>query len=127
MCLSIFLAQVIGCYLFFVSLAMLIHQNRYKKVIHDLLSTPALVTLTGVVTLILGLLIVRSHNLWTTEWPVIVTLFGWFLLLQALMRIFFPELFVKWMKELTAKSGYVLVSWVWLLIGVYLLWASYTP
>ena len=100
MCLSIFLAQVIGCYLFFMSLAMLIHQHRFKKTMSDLLNNATLITLSGGISLAVGLLIVVDHNVWVPDWPVLITLIGWILLLQGLMKLFVPDAFVKMSKDM---------------------------
>jgi len=126
MCLSLFFAQVIGCYLFLVSLAMLVHQARFKKMMHEFIASHTLITFSGILNLIIGLVIVVSHNVWVSQWPVVVTIVGWALLLQALMRIFFPEAFVKMMRELMAKTGYLLMSWVLLIVGIYLIWAGFS-
>jgi uncharacterized membrane protein YczE len=125
MCLSLFFAQVIGCYLFLISLAMLVHQQRFKKTMNEFLGSHALVALSGGMSLVIGLLIVISHNIWVSQWPVVVTIVGWVILLQALMRIFFPDAFVKMMKDMMAKTGYLLMSWIWLLVGIYLIWAGF--
>lgn len=126
MYLSIFLAQVIGCFVFLTSLATLVNQQRSKKLTTDLMGNPVLMLLAGTLSLIIGLLIVMSHNVWVSDWPVVVTLFGWFVLFQGLMRIFFAEAFIKLMKDLMAKSGYLLMCWVWLLVGIFLIWAGFS-
>lgn len=125
MCISVFYAQVLGLWLFFVALAMIIHQARFKKTFGETLSNPSLMTFSGLVALGLGLLIVISHNIWVKDWPVVVTLVGWVFFLQGLMRVFWPETFAKMMKDLMAGSGYTVASWVWLIVGVYLLWAGF--
>lgn len=125
MCISIFYGQVIGLWLFFVGLAMVVHQARFKKLMLDSLNHPALMNFAGFVALGLGLLIVVSHNIWVSAWPVLVTLFGWILLFQGVMRIFWPESFAKMMKDLMAKSGYTVMSWVWLIVGLYLIWVGF--
>jgi hypothetical protein len=124
MCLSTFLALVIGLYLFFMSLAMLVHQQRFKKIIAEFLGNQPLLTLSGGLGMIFGLLIVISHNVWVASWPLLITLVGWITLIQGLARIFFPEHFVKVVKEMQARVGYALMTWVWLLVGVYLVWAG---
>ncbi len=125
MCISIFYAQVIGLWLFFMALAMIIHQPRLKKTMLETLNNPGLMTFSGLVVLAIGLLIVISHNIWVPAWPVVVTLFGWILIVQGLLRIFWPEVFAKFMKDALAKSGYTIMSWVWLLVGLYLIWAGF--
>jgi uncharacterized membrane protein YczE len=109
-----------------MSLAMLVHQQRFKKTAHEFLGTPALVAMSGWISLMIGLLIVVSHNVWVGEWPVVITIVGWLVLLQGLMRIFFPDSFVKMMKDMMAKTGYLLMSWIWLLVGIYLIWAGFS-
>ena len=47
MCLSIFLAQVIGCYSVLVALAMLVHQVRFKKTMNEFVGSHPLIFLTG--------------------------------------------------------------------------------
>lgn len=50
--------------------------------------TPPGVYLSGVLTFVAGLAIVRAHNLWVRAWPVLITLAGWFLLILGLIRMF---------------------------------------
>ncbi len=52
---------------------------------------PAVVYLNGLILFVVGLAIVRFHNLWTLGWPVMVTLAGWLLLLGGLYRMAAPE------------------------------------
>ncbi len=42
----------------------------------------------GLLAFVAGLSIVRLHNRWTLEWPVVVTLVGWFALAAGLGRMF---------------------------------------
>jgi hypothetical protein len=121
---SAYFALVIGFYLFFVSLAMLVHPARFKKIIAAMLGDQALLTLSGVLAIVFGLFIVIVHNVWCTKWPIVVTLFGWVILIQGLARIFAPDHFVKIAKVFQDKIGYAVISWFWLLVGAYLIWAG---
>src|SRR5512140_2843013 len=47
---------------------------------------PPVVYLSGTLMFIAGLAIVRSHNHWTRNWTVLVTLSGWFFLMLGLFR-----------------------------------------
>lgn len=125
MCISVFYAQVIGLWLFLVALAMIVHHGRFRKTVSETLNNASLMTFTGFIALGLGLLIVVSHNIWVSDWPVVVTIFGWVLIFQGIMRIFWPESFARMMKDMLAKSGYTVMSWVWLIVGIYLLWAGF--
>jgi len=44
----------------------------------------------GTLLFVAGLSIIRDHNRWTSGWPVLVTLIGWFLILGGLVRMFAP-------------------------------------
>jgi len=126
MYLSLFLAQVIGLYLFLTALAMLVHQHRFKKTNTDLLNNQLLITLTGGILLILGLLIVVDHNVWVPDWPVLITIIGWIMLLTGLMRLFVPDAYVKMSKDMQGKLVYTLGCWVRLFVGIYLIWAGFS-
>ena len=126
MCLSIYFAQLIGLYLVIVNLVMLVHHQRFKKISHDFLMNPVFIAISGYFSILLGLLILIPHHLWVAKWPVIITIIGWIVLLQGLMRLFCPDVFVKYSKELLEKKGFLLLSWVWFLVGLYLVWAGFT-
>jgi uncharacterized membrane-anchored protein len=49
-----------------------------------------LVYLNGTLLFVAGLSIIRVHNHWTGNWPVLVTLIGWFSMLFGLIRMFAP-------------------------------------
>ncbi|MBS0624919.1 MAG: hypothetical protein JSS32_02575 [Verrucomicrobia bacterium] len=123
---SIFLAQLIGWYLFLTSLSWLINQAHYKKVFSDFLGNQSLLTFAGAVGIIFGLLIVLVHNKWVSDWPILVTIIGWLTLLQGAFRLLFPEGAIRFTKNLQAKLGPSLLCWIWLLIGLYLIWVGHT-
>ncbi|WP_421933293.1 hypothetical protein [Phenylobacterium sp.] len=52
--------------------------------------SPTLVYLNGVLLFVAGLAIVRTHNVWSRSWTVVVTLLGWAALLAGLARMFAP-------------------------------------
>jgi hypothetical protein len=121
-----FFAQVLGVYLFLISLSMLVHQQRFKKNLHDFLSNQALLTFSGALSLLFGLVIVVSHNIWVAEWPVLITLYGWFLILQGVVRIFWPDHFARFAKDLASKTAHAVICWAFLIIGLYLIWVGFS-
>ena len=125
MCLSIFCAQVIGLYLFLVSLATLVHQQRCRKTAAEFSTNHALVCLTGGLNLLFGLIIVVMHNIWVAQWPVLITIIGWLLVIQGVLKIFFPDTHARYSKNLLAKSGFTLLNWIFLIVGIYLVWMGF--
>lgn len=124
--LSIFLSQIIGCYLVITSLAILIHQVRFKKIVHECLTNAPFIALSGALCLIFGLLIIVPHNFWIARWPVVVTIIGWVFIARAILQLFFPGIYIKLTKATMEKKGFLLIYWVVFLIGAYLLWAGFT-
>jgi hypothetical protein len=123
--LSVFLAFVVGSYLFLMNLAMLVSQQRMKKVASDCLTDQGKSTCAGSLGILFGLVIVTSHNVWMYDWPVLITIIGWITLLQGVSRVFMPGQYAKAHKDFHSKIGYNLVTWVWLLAGLYLVWQGF--
>jgi hypothetical protein len=48
------------------------------------------VYLNGLILFVAGLALVRAHNRWSWNWPTLVTLTGWVLLLGGLYRMMAP-------------------------------------
>lgn len=54
-------------------------------------SIPQVVFLNGMIFFVIGLAVVRFHNLWRRSWVVAITIAGWMLLLAGLFRMVFPN------------------------------------
>lgn len=88
---SIFLAKLIGPYCIIVAVGIMFNLEAYQKVMQDFFKNSALIYLGGVLALIIGLLIVLSHNLWIANWPIIITLFGWLGIIKGAWLIILPD------------------------------------
>ncbi|BCA94546.1 hypothetical protein TUM19329_09070 [Legionella antarctica] len=88
---SKFLSKVIGIYLIIISLAMFVNIHQFTQYFYKMINDVPLMFVAGFFTLILGLLIVVSHNIWQWSWRVIITIIGWLILLKGVSIIFFPE------------------------------------
>ena len=115
---SIFLAQAFGLYFFIISLAMLLKKKRFEEIVDDLIASPASIFIIAVITLILGILLVLSHNLWVADWRVIITLLAWLTFIAGLVRTFFPELIVKAAKQIHNPTFYYTVNSIFIVLGV---------
>ena len=73
---SLFIARLIGPLLLAVGAATLINQANMRQMATDFLASRPLVFVVGFLTLLGGLVIVNTHNVWE-GWPVIITIFGW--------------------------------------------------
>lgn len=123
-CLSGFFAALIGSYLVISSLAALLNIQRAKKIASEFLGDHPLLTFSGGISTILGLILVLGHNVWIAGWPVLITLIGWWLLIQGICRLFCPDHFVRAFKNVIL-ARFVVWCWIWLLIGLYLFWMGF--
>ena len=125
MCLSTYLAFVIGAYLVIVNLAYLLNKPHYRKFMSDYAGNDPLVYLSGLFFLVFGLMIVTCHNVWILEWPVLITIVGWIAVFQGVGRLIFPEQTSKHFKHLHTRTGYWIISTIWFLIGIYLIYEGF--
>ena len=89
---TIFLAKLIGLTLIGFSRAMLTQKDAAVATATAMIHQPAFMLIFGMIALVAGLAIVLSHNLWSGGvLPVVVTIFGWVILIRGLLLLFLPE------------------------------------
>jgi len=123
--LSIFLAKAMGLYIAIACLAILINRKPLDKVFKSYAKDIGMVFFHGAMALILGLILVLNHNIWTMDWVGLVTLLGWITLLKGVARMFLPEKAIQ-----TGLSIYNSASTLFLIIGlvlgIYLAYMGFT-
>ncbi|PWY57610.1 hypothetical protein DGG96_00485 [Legionella qingyii] len=88
---SKFLSKVLGIYLILVSFAMFLNLEQFTIYVQDLLKNAPLMLVLGFWTLILGVLMVVSHNIWQCNWRLLITIICWVVLLKGASMIFYPH------------------------------------
>jgi hypothetical protein len=85
---TVFLSRLIGLYLILISLAMAVHKQATVETMNALvLNTPELFV-AGLVGVGAGLAMVLGHNTWSGGvLPVIVTLTGWLMLIKGILLV----------------------------------------
>ncbi len=84
------IARLMGPVLLAMGLGMVIENDTMRELTQEFLSNRGLIYLAGILTLLAGLAIVNAHNLWTDDWRVIITVFGWLAIVGGLFRILLP-------------------------------------
>jgi hypothetical protein len=92
---SIFIARLIGPVMLVVAAAVLKDRDGFRDMAKQLLSSRPLIFIAGLIPLAIGLSIVLTHNVWVRDWPVLVTIFGWFAIGVGAFRILFSEVVSK--------------------------------
>ncbi len=123
-----FLAKLLGLYCILAGLAMITQKRALVDTVTALIHNPPVMFLAGVFTLIAGLAMVLSHNVWSGgALPVIVTLIGWLTLIKSLLILFLsPDAAVAYfLGTLHYEQFFYGYSAFSLLIGAYLTYAGF--
>ncbi len=119
--LSLFLAQVIGLYFIVIGASLLLNYKVLRKVMDDFITDTRFMFLGGSMILVLGLLLVASHNVWEGSWRVIITIIGWLTLFKGAAYLLLPkDMFKQWVKILNKKKCYKSGGVVVIILGLYL-------
>ena len=117
---SYFIAAVLGLYLTVIALAILSCRRAFLRTLDDFLHNPACVMFSGVINLLFGLMIVVAHNVWTTDWRVLITILGWFMILTGVGRTIFLQQAIAFGMKVKKMRWFRPVSVGVLLIGFFL-------
>ncbi len=118
---SVFLAKVIAIYYIIVSIGLLCNAERYRAVINDLRHNSSLMLISGLIALVIGSLLVVSHNLWVPDWRVLITLIAWSALIKGSLIILCPQFYHGLLSKYTDGKTALCVSLVIVfLFGIFL-------
>ena len=113
---SIFIAKILGPCLLIVAFGLIFKRQAYQRIMEDYCKNAALVFFGGLLALLIGLIVVLTHNLWVAGWPVLITIYGWGGIIKGIWLIVFPDTVPKFMQAyqknkalLTVHSGIVLI------------------
>ncbi len=123
---SLFLAQLIGPVLIVIGVGLLLKQTEFREMATDFLSSRALIFVSGLLTLVTGLAIVLTHNVWEFNWPVIITILGWLSVFGGVFRILFPDSVQSMGTSMLDKPAMMTVSGViQIVLGLWLSYVGY--
>lgn len=117
---SIFLAKSLGLYLLIMALVMLFNAQRLRAMIDESGHLSALF-FSGAVSVITGILIIVSHNVWEANWRGIITLIGYAALVKGLARLIFTRTSSKMIISFAHNYiAYYISIIIILALGIYL-------
>ena len=122
---SIFLAKVIGLVSVIITTAVLIRYKESLAFDEEAVKSPFFTYASGFIILILGVLIIVSHSVWVFDWRLVITIFGWLVLLKGVGRIFFPNAVRRMIERKRDNRWFLLGEVIVFLIGLYLLYHGF--
>lgn len=119
--ISVFLAKVLGLYMVIIGIGAFLTSSRFNAIMQEMVREPVAMLLMGVVTLILGILLVVSHNFWDPAWYIVITLLAWIIFLKGVANIWFPQATLSRIDRISKHPSVCYIAGlVNLLIGLYL-------
>ena len=113
---SIFIARIFGlCYLI-IGAGLLLNQKFWRQVIEDFSKNATIILFGGIFALVVGVVIVLTHNVWVANWTVIITIIGWIALIKGIWIIVFPGTVNKFMQVYQRNGSLLLVQAIGALI-----------
>jgi hypothetical protein len=88
---SIFLARLIGPVMTIVGLAVLFNQRGFRDLAKEFVESRALIFLSGLIILPAGVAIILVHNIWAADGRLMITLFGWIVVITSAIRVLAPQ------------------------------------
>jgi uncharacterized protein YjeT (DUF2065 family) len=124
---SLFLAKLIGPIFLIVGIGLLLNGDRYRAVVDEVMSSHTLLYIFGAIALTGGLAIVLTHNIWVWDWPVIITIVGWLMIVRGSLRIVIPQQVEDLARKMVAGwSNILLISGLLVItLGAFLCWKGY--
>jgi len=87
--------QLLGLGYSAAGLGMLIRPKSYTRMINQMLDSPPVIYISGIMGLAVGYLLIRFYSTWAADLRLILTIIGWIALIKGLNAIILPELLVK--------------------------------
>ena len=123
---SILLAKLVGPMMLVLGLFVTFRPERMARIGREFLDSEALIFISGVITLPVGLAIVVTHNIWTADWRGLITLIGWIFVLAGLARIALPDAMKSVGERMLEKPVLIAAPGALMaIIGAYLAWQGY--
>jgi len=116
---SLFLARLIGPVMLVVGLAVFANLRRFRDIAEEFLASRALMFLSGLAIMPVGVAIVLKHNIWIADWRVLITIVGWLNVVSGVLRLFGP-LFVVRAGHAILKQPYFtsVAAAIWVVFGL---------
>jgi hypothetical protein len=86
---SIFLAKLIGPFLAVCGVSLIFNADAFRTIGDEIVNSPAWIYFAGLLALTAGLALVNTHNEWTADWRVAITLLGWLCVVIGIIRLVF--------------------------------------
>jgi hypothetical protein len=115
---SVFIARLIGPVMLVIGLAVFTNQRAFRDMAEEFLASRALLFLSGLLIMPVGLAIVLTHTIWAVDGRVMITLFGWLNVIGGALRLFAPAYVMQTGRAMLKRPQFIPVAAaIWVVAG----------
>jgi len=89
--MTFLLAKFFGIYFLAIGAAFIINPGKIQKLYEKMVGNEGLLYLGGIMALVIGAFVVTLHNIWVLDWPILITLIGWWGIIKGFCLIAFDD------------------------------------
>ena len=116
---SVFLARLIGPVMLVIGLAVFANQRAFRELAEEFLASRALIFLSGLLIMPVGLAIVLTHNIWAADGRVMITLFGWLNAIGGAVRLVAPNYVMEAGRAMLKRPYFIqAAATIWVVAGL---------
>ena len=101
---SILIAKIIAIAYLSIGVGLLFSGDYYKKELVKMLGDSSYMLFGGLISIIIGMLIIEYHNNWVKNWTVLITIIGWIAVAKGIFLLAFPKSFCFFKPMLKPKN-----------------------
>ncbi|PJD93938.1 MAG: hypothetical protein CK424_01400 [Legionella sp.] len=103
---SFLLSQIFGSFAFIVAVIFLARMYHYRKLVLQMQADDPIIPVCGLISLLIGIFLVVTHNVWELKRLVVVTVMCWMVLINAVLWLALPEKMLAMTKKIFSDNGY---------------------
>ena len=89
--MELIIERVVALFYLILGLSCIFQGRIWMELSKELLKKPKSLILWSIQWLPLGLIVIMGHNLWVSDWRILVTLAGWVVTLKCALYLLFPR------------------------------------
>lgn len=118
---SIILAQILGIIFVVLGLSMLLNRKWTVGVVEEITRSQGIIWLAGLLTLMMGSVVVAFNNVWTSGLPLVITVVGWLMLIKGAVILILPGSAATYYRKVNKGPVFAWGGTIVLVLGVLLL------
>lgn len=108
-------------------LSALVKRKTLMQAIKNMAKDTHVVFLIAAFEIVLGLILVLSHNIWDGTWHVVITVVAWLVLIEGAFYLFVKQSIIEKLLKWFARADwfYTLISLIVVVLGIYLTYLGF--